>query len=307
MRFWLLLGFLFGAVATEFLAASAAVATQILAASAAVAAEPMANIYHRDEPDIDLRNNYVWRVMRTALDRTVPAYGPYVMGPATTMKEARRIWTLEHDTGAITLSLFPARADLEGKLIAVRIPVDLGLLGYRVLLIRDGDQPRFDKIASLADLSAISFGLVQDWDDVAIMQNAGLTVIKGGAFDGIFKMVSAGRADAFSRGVSEVLPELDRRRGELSNLRIEQHLLLHYPLPHYFFFPKTARGRRNAERLRAGLESMVADGTLRAMFEAEFGAAIAQLDVAHRKVIELSNPLLAPDEPFGDQLLWYHP
>ena len=279
----------------------------LLLGGTAPAAEPMAYIFHHDEADIDARNQYAWRVLRAALDRTVPDFGPYRMGPSAFMNEARRIHTLERDSGEITLSLFPARADLEDRLIAVRIPVDLGLLGYRVLLIREGDQPRFDKIANLSALSAISFGLVQDWDDVLIMQNAGVPVVKSGTFDGLFKMLAAGRFDAFSRGVSEVIPEIEKRHKELPNLVIERHLLLHYPLPHYFFFAKSESGRKRAERVRIGLEAMVADGSLRAMFDAEFAGAIARLDLPHRRVIEISNPFLAIDEPLSDPRLWYHP
>jgi ABC-type amino acid transport substrate-binding protein len=278
-----------------------------LIVGAAQAAESMAYIFHHDESEMDVRNEYVWRILRTALDRTVGVYGPYKMAPSVYMNEARRIWALEHDSGEITLSMFPARADLDAKLIPVRIPVDLGLLGYRILLIREGSQPRFSKVKSLADLAGVSFGLGQGWDDVAIMQNAGLSVVQGGTYEGLFRMLAVGRFDALSRSASEVVQELEKRRTLLPNLVIEKHLLLHYPLPAYFWFPKTDRGRKLADRLRAGLEMMVQDGTLRAMFDANFGAYIAQLDLAHRRIIELPNPFLGPHEPLNDARLWYHP
>ena len=278
-----------------------------LLCGAVSAAEPMAYIFHHDESEMDVRNEYVWRVMRAALDRTIPTYGPYKMAPSMYMNEARRIFALEHDSGEITLSMFPARADLDGKLIPVRIPVDLGLLGYRVLLIREGEQPRFDKVNSLTELAGVTFGLGQGWDDVGVMQNAGLKIVQGGTYEGLFRMLAAGRFDAFSRSASEVVQEVEKRHALLPNLVIEKHLVLHYPLPAYFWFAKTEHGKRLADRLQTGLNAMVDDGSLRAMFEQNFGPYLAQLDLAHRKVIELPNPFLGPYEPLNDSRLWYHP
>jgi hypothetical protein len=59
--------------------------------------------------------------------------------------------------------------------------------------------------------------------------------------------------------------------------------------------------------VKTGLERMVADGTLRKMFDAEFGPALAKLDLAHRLVIDLPNPQLAGYALPSDPELWYHP
>jgi hypothetical protein len=43
------------------------------------------------------------------------------------------------------------------------------------------------------------------------------------------------------------------------------------------------------------------------LFEQEFRPFINQLDLDHRLVIELPNPLLGKDDPLNDPALWYHP
>jgi len=280
----------------------------LLGAMPVAADSVMSFIYHRDEgDDVDRRNQYLWRVLRGALDHTRPGWGDYVLEPSIAMHQKRRIHVLENNESGINVSLFPAQRGLDDKLIPVRIPIDRGMLGYRVLLIRESDQPAFSAVKSIADLKAFKFGLLGWWEDVAIMRNAGMTVVPGTSYEGLFKMLGAGRFDALSRSSSEVTQEFDLRRKDLPGVAIEEHLLLHYPMPAYFWFPNTDDGRHRAERVREGLTQMLRDGTLQALFDEEFGPLIKRLDLDHRLVIELANPLLGDNEPLDDPSLWYKP
>jgi hypothetical protein len=132
-------------------------------------------------------------------------------------------------------------------------------------------------------------------------------VVPGTSYEGLFKMLEAGRFDALSRSASEVIQELELRGKDLPGVVIEKHLLLHYPMPAYFWFPNTEDGRRRAERVRIGLTEMIGDGTLQSLFDEEFAPLIKRLDLDHRVVIELSNPLLGDNDPLGDASLWYRP
>jgi hypothetical protein len=153
------------------------------AAVPARAADPaMTYIYHRDEGDVDIRNQYLWRVLRGALERTRDRYGDYVLEPSIAMHEKRRIYVLEHNEAGINVSLFPAQKGLDKTLIPVRIPVDRGMLGYRVLLIREAEQPAFDKVRSIDNLKQFTFGLLSFWEDVPIMKESGLTVVAGTSY-----------------------------------------------------------------------------------------------------------------------------
>jgi len=268
----------------------------------------MSFIYHRDEGyDVDQRNQYLWRVLRGALEHTRSAWGDYALEPSIAMHQRRRVHVLEKNESGINVSLFPAQRGLDDKLVPVRIPIDRGMLGYRVLLIRETDQPAFSAVRSIEDLKYVRFGLLGWWEDVAVMKAAGMTVVPGTSYEGLFKMLGAGRFDALSRSSSEVTQEFDLRRKDLPGVAIEKHLLLHYPMPAYFWFPNTDDGRRRAERVREGLTQMLRDGTLQALFDEEFGPVIKRLDLDQRLVIELANPLLGDNEPLDDPSLWYKP
>ena len=127
------------------------------------------------------------------------------------------------------------------------------------------------------------------------------------SYEGLFRMLSAGRFDALSRSSSEVVQEFAARGKDLPGVVIEKHLLLHYPMPAYFWFPNTEDGHRRAERVRIGLIEMIEDGTLQGLFDQEFAPLIKRLDMDHRLVLELSNPLLGDNDPLGDSSLWYKP
>jgi len=254
-----------------------------------------------------LQNQYIWKVLEAALEATRGAYGDYRLDVSEPMPQRRQIRALKRGDPPITIGMFTADADLEKFLIPVRIPIDRGLLGYRILLIREEDEARFASVSSLQDLRDVRFGLMPVWDDDPVMRAAGLTVVPGGSHEGLFHMLMAGRFDAFSRGVTEILPEYEHAGRGLSGLAVERHLLLHYPLPLYFWFSDNEEGRRLAERVQAGLEKMAADGSLRKMFDEEFGPLFARLDLAHRQVIELPNPLLSGKDPLNDPRLWYRP
>jgi virulence-associated protein VagC len=267
----------------------------------------MSYVHSQSQTDLDIREHYGWDVLRAALERTRQSYGDYSLTSVVKIPQKRRIYELQSGGNQINVAIFPARASLQGKLVAVKIPVDFGLLGYRVLLIREGEQKTFDSVRSVKDLKAISFGLSEDWSDVQIMRDAGIPVVTGADYQGLFKMLATGRFDAFSRGATEIIEEYDRRRELYPEMAIERHLLLHYPLPDYFWFPNHADGVRHAERVKAGLTAMLADGTLKTMFDKEFGETIKRLDFDHRRIIEIPNSLLGQDEPLDDPRLWYRP
>ena len=276
-------------------------------------APAMRFIYHSDHPppppgqQPSERNQYTLEVLRTALDRTRDTFGPYELTPSPAMHEKFRPLALEHGDEGINISVFPSKPGYADKLIPVRIPIDRGLMGYRILTIRAADQPRFDAIRSLDDLKAFRFGLLGSWDDVGILQHADLAIETGSSMEGLLHMLEAKRFDALSISAPPVLELHDRTAVSFPGIEIEKSLLLHYPMPLYFWFRDTEDGRRRAERVRIGLESMVQDGTLKSLFRKWYGATLARLDVDRRRVVELPNPQLDAADPLDRRALWYRP
>jgi len=268
---------------------------------------PMRFIYYDGQVERTPIRRFHWRLLEAALRRTVATYGGYELRALPPAPVSRQRYELSQSHAAITVAAFNGTADRTPGLIPVRIPVEFGLQSYRVLLIREGDQERFDRIASLDDLKAVRFGLLPAWSDSRVMRSNGMSLVEGQSFEGLYHMLAAKRFDAFSRGVAEVMDDFRHGGMLVSGLAVERHLLLHYPLPIYFWFADDAEGRRRAERVRAGLAAMVADGSLAAMVLDRYRTDLSGLDLAGRRVIELSNPLLDGQDPLDDGRLWFHP
>ena len=256
--------------------------------------------------DIDAHASFGWDVLAAALERTRATHGDYRL---TTSTDAAQALRFRHATrssnvevNVVILTISPAWNDI---LLPVRIPFLRGLLGYRLLVVRRRDLDRFAKINSLADLRRVSIGSVAHWLDTAILQDAGLSVVTGSSFDGLFKMMKANRFQALSRGAHQIEGEVANLAADPDNdLVVEPHLLLHYNLPVYFWFSRDKEGQRRAARVRDGLRSMEADGSLDGMFEANFGKVIAKYDLTHRTIIEIPNRFLSPDDPADDHFPW---
>ncbi len=269
-------------------------------------------VHNAPEAADDRRYEYHWRVLRAALDATRKKYGAYVLEPGLPMSEKLQVVEMQRarsaqNPRALNTMVLDATVALEESLQAVKIPVDKGLLGYRVFLIPAEDQVRFSSVQSLDQLRQFSYGQQREWSDVAIYQAAGLEVVAGSSYEGLFHMLMLGRFDAFGRGVTEVSGELEHWRKRYPQMTIEKELLLYYPLPVYFWFPRTEEGSRHARRVEEGMLAIVADGTLDRLFSEEYAATIKALHLNKRRLFRIANPLLPPGQPFDNKAYWYDP
>lgn len=283
----------------------------VLPGAAALTAPPPTPLrvaYPRRLPVIDTFFEYDWAVLRTALARTVSRYGPFELKPSAEAMSSRRV-TLELATpkGVIDIFVRATSPDLEKQFQPIRIPVDKGLIGMRVLLVRKEDLPRFAAVRTLQDLRKFRVGQGKGWADNDILAAAGIPVVEGTYYEGLFAMLTARRFDFFSRSVDEVMREYEERRISVPEMALEPTLLLHYPLPRYFFVRRDAAGDKLAQRVKAGLEMMIQDGSLNALFRQHKSPLLEKLALHKRRVIELSNPSLSPDTPLQRSELWLPP
>jgi ABC-type amino acid transport substrate-binding protein len=267
----------------------------------------MRYIYHAPEAADDVRYLYHWEILRTALNKTIPRWGRFQMVASERMTERRQAFELKNATGKLTVMYVSTTAEFERSLIPVRIPVDKNLGGYCVFLIRAGEEKRFANVKSLDDLRLFTYGLGLDWVDVDILRFNRMKVITGSSYDGLFEMLANRRFDVFLRGAVEVVEEYDDRVAGLPGLRIEDSLILYYPLPMYFWFPRTPEGRRLAARAEEGMRMMIADGTYDRIFDEYQRWKIERLHLKTRKIFRIENPNLGPETPLADKRLWFDP
>ncbi|HEY9103956.1 transporter substrate-binding domain-containing protein [Chitinimonas sp.] len=219
------------------------------------------------------------------------------------MVQSRALGEIRRNTGLVDLIWTMTSIEREKELLPVRIPLDRGLIGWRLALLQQSRLAEFAKVNDLAGLRKYRAGQMHDWPDTQILRGNGLKVEATDQYEGLFRMLSAGRFDYFPRSLIEIKEEW-LAHSQL-NLAVEPHLLIRYPAAFYFFVSKERP--QLARDLERGLEKAVRDGKLQALFNEHYGAVLKDLNVAGRTVIELRNPLLPPETPLKREELWYRP
>ena len=256
----------------------------------------------------DTRYDHYWQLLAQALAITESDYGPFALREATVpMTELRALDELETGKGSISVIVHGNVADYEQRLLPIRFPLDKGLLGYRVFLIRGEMQSKLDLVSGLEDLRRYSIGQGREWGDVTILRQAGLTVVEGTSYDGLFSMLAAGRFQLFSRSVVEVGEELAHEQLGHPEFVIERHLMLFYPLTRYFYVTRSTAGETLARRISEGLERMLKNGRFDRMFEDFKSPFERQIGLRNRLLIRVANPLQTPETPLNRPELWYDP
>lgn len=247
-----------------------------------------------------------WDFLIAALDHTTTAYGPYVIDaypePMSTQREIEEVIT-----GRLinVIASDPGHPDLNAQAIPIAIPIDKGLLGYRVALIRRDQQARINEVNDIQGLRLLNVGQGQDWGDVPVYRFNKIPLVTASHYDQLFPMLVHRRFDLFPRGVLEITPELISFRTQYPEMAIDTHLLIRYSYAQFFYVNKA--DPLIAQRIRDGLEAMRKDGSFDALFQRNFGQAVADLYLDRRVLIELTNPFVPSWVPVERKELWLDP
>lgn len=218
------------------------------------------------------------------------------------MVQARAVQELAAGGDQLDITWTVTNREREQLLRPIRVPLYRGLYGWRLLLIRRGEGARFAGVGSLAELARYRFLQGSDWPDTAVLRANGLRVDTAASFDSLFKMLRAGRADAFPRGVTEIAWEQPQQAEWFD---IEPHLALHYPSAEYFFV--SPRNEALAALLERGMERLVSSGEHERMLLQLHGDAIQAARLRERRVLALRNPELPEATPLRRRELWWRP
>jgi ABC-type amino acid transport substrate-binding protein len=215
------------------------------------------------------------------------------------MHQVRAIEHLKSGEGIDVLNTMTSIAR-EQEMLPVRIPIDKGLIGWRLMLIRQSQAATFRAITSLEDLKKLTAGQGKDWPDTQVLNAGGLRVYGTSDYMSLFKLLENGRIDYFPRGVTEAWADLELHP---QNLMVEPTIALRYPTAIYFFVRKG--NTRLAADITAGLEKMIADGSFEKLFQEYYGATIRRARFKDRRIFELPNPVMPPGMPLARKNLWY--
>lgn len=228
-------------------------------------------------------------VLQLAFEKTDDST-PYRLVRSVEMEQGRVMREL-HKSRRVDIAAFAPTPEREQKAIAVRIPVSKGLLGFRVCLIRAGEEDTFKDVRSIDDWNNAGYRLGQGthWPDTPILESNGLTVVKSVRYKPLFHMLEKKRFDCFPRSVNEVRSELERP--ENNKLTLEKYLMFQYRLPTFFFVNKNKP--ELAKRIERGLNIAIKDGSFDRLFNQHYRETLNKINMKQRKIIKLNNPYLS--------------
>lgn len=243
-------------------------------------------VYPKREMSVDRRLEFHLAVLQLALGYFPGKY--VIQSSDSVIPQSRRFLDLMSKDSKLSLTWSMTTEERETSgVIPVRFPIDQGLLGLRVLLIRKEQQPYFEKLKP-TDLKKLKIGLQHDWPDRKIFEEAGYSVIAGPMYESLFPMLIAKRFDAFPRSVLEVSKEQATYRDQ--GLVVEKKWLFRYPTANYFFVspakPDLARDIEN------GLLRAQQEGKFQALIKSYFESELGALSLKTRTIVDLNNSLL---------------
>lgn len=262
----------------------------LLVESAGVSAEFV--VSHRSAyADGDTHHLYSTALLQLTLEKTRTEYGDFRLLPMPPRNYARSLKAVVDNAypNLVVETSYEQELTHHAQLDFINFPVDLGILGYRVCFINPKLKASGVKIETLAQLQQYSFVHGVGWADTDIFRHNGLKVQEIENYDGIFLMIIGGRVDFFCRGANEVLGEKEQFK-HLSKLMIDDHFMLVYPLPRFFYFNKANQLAK--ERISLGLHRAYGDGSLQRLWQDHHRPSLDLVKLGGRKVIYLENPLV---------------
>ncbi|RCU50344.1 hypothetical protein DU002_07915 [Corallincola holothuriorum] len=257
-------------------------------------------VYPRAESTFDERVNYPLRLLTLALQKSgsslqlKPSELPMQQGRA--LKQLAR-----NDELDVVWSM--TSVEREASLLPIRIPIYKGLVGWRLLLIREQKQQLFFHLTDSTVLKEVILGQGHDWPDTQILADNGFRIVPSSTYEGLFEQLLRERIEAFPRSVAEIWAE--QQTYSAQGLVIEQRFALHYPTAFYYFV--NPHRTDLADIITRGLEAAIADGSFDKLFNQEHGDILRAADLKRRDILTLTNTILPKATPVNRSELWYAP
>ncbi|UDF35825.1 UNVERIFIED_ORG: hypothetical protein LHJ69_01795 [Shinella sp. XGS7] len=240
---------------------------------------------------------YELAVLQLLLDKTVSSHGPYRLEGSVPMSQNRAF--LQLAAGEVDLISSMTSRERETQGLPVRVCLYRGLLGVRLPLVLQSRLAEIDALGAARAPRELHNGQVADWPDTAVLTHNGWLVERLPRLGQFAELLRRRRLDLVSLGALEAYPIAETR----PHVAVGERWAIAYPSAFYFFVGH-ARPEL-AERLRAGWDKALSDGSFEALFEQRLGAQLRRARLEQRQWWLLENPDLPAATPLGEVRLWH--
>lgn len=249
----------------------------------------------------DPKQEYYIALLKLVLEESKHKYGAYDLVPISYEVSQSRTSMMVQRGYDVDVTWRMTSPELEDSLRAIYIPLVKGLMGYRIFIIRKGEQNRFPKNITEQELFTMIAGQGYDWPDTKILKHNNVNVMEGSEHK-LLQMLAKNRFDYFPRAIHEPWFEIS----ENGPYEIEKNILFKYFSPIYFFVQKENKNLH--ERISYGLSRVIKNGKFETLFQQHpVTSNILSLgNISGRKAFVFENPFLTDKTRalMNDQYLW---
>ena len=212
-------------------------------------------------------------------------FGEYEIVPSESIEQGRAFTSL-HTGELLNVAIAGINIERETQGIPIYVPVDRGLLGFRVCLLnRDSTQLAHADVVDAFLSGEVLVGVGSHWPDRYILEANGINVAHSPVYESLFAMLDKKRFECLLRSINEVSGELELFAKY--NLNIEPNWAFVYPYGD-FIFVSTAK-RRIHHRLQLGIQKALVSGEFMQHFQKHYKSALKNYRFIGRKLVYLSN------------------
>lgn len=252
----------------------------------------------------DTRENYNHELINLALEKTKNEFGDFKIANAPPMNTVRSIFSLTTNRYENFIVELSYQDSLEGsnQLIYIPIPVDLGIVGYRVCFVGSESKNTIENIKNISELKNYSIAQGASWADSEILKYNGLNVTEVNNYLSIFNMIANNRVPLFCRGANELKFEYESNRA--LGLQYNESFSLFYSLPRFYHLNKNNIAAK--DRIEMGINLAYADGSMKKLWDKHFLKSVEFLNMKSRIIFKLENPFIKT-LPDGYEKYFYNP
>jgi hypothetical protein len=224
-----------------------------------------------------------------ALEKAEPKYGHYTIEtlPASNVEQA---FKLLNTPGSLDLIVSGNEKSRESQAYPIYIPLDRGLLGFRLCLINKQSAEVFSTISTAAEFTERNLAIYvkQQWPDLGIYENNGFPVQGFNQLTSLTNALTSDRNACFSRSLIEIGFEAMRYQ----NLEIEANVAFIYPLADIIYVSKA--NTRLQAALEYGLNKAIEDQSYFHLFNQHYESVLQEHSFYFRKMFLMKNDEVSP-------------
>lgn len=188
----------------------------------------------------------------------------------------------------------PARLRMvaEGQLRMIPVPLDRGLLGYRINILLSSKRDMLANVRTTADLARFTIGQNEGWMDVDIYRAAGIPTreVKQWGNGEFAAQMEAGFLDLFPLGLEETLsyfmPHFEQHAPQLTT---DPYILVRYPWFRFVWVSPKADADALYEALQRGFDRIVENGNFMKVWR-QYRKPPPERFFDQRVIIDIGNP-----------------